>query len=553
MTTDLQIARAAKPLPIQDVAEKAGVPAEALIPYGKTKAKIELEAALALIDNNKPGKLILMTATNPTPAGEGKTTTTIGLADALRQRGHKAVVALREPSLGPCFGRKGGATGGGHAQVIPMEEINLHFTGDFHAIGAAHNLLAAMLDNHIYQGNALDIDLNRIVFGRVVDMTDRALRNIDIGSVKTNTRHQSSFDITVASEVMAIFCLAESLADLQERLGHIIVAYNRKGQPITAAMLHATGAMTVLLKDAFAPNLVQTLEGTPAILHGGPFANIAHGCNSVMATRTALALGDYVVTEAGFGADLGAEKFLDIKCRKTGLWPDAIVIVATVRALKMHGGVAKTDLEHENTDALKKGFTNLQRHIRNMRNTGAPVAVAINHFVADTDAEWSLLKSLIESEGVPVALCRHWALGGKGAVELADIIHNIAKPTPQKFLYEDAETIQDKITHVAKKTYGAGEVVFADKATDSIKTYTDMGYGRLPVCMAKTQDSFSSDPKLLGAPEGHTLTVRDVRLSAGAGFMVALCGTINTMPGLPPVPAAEHIGLDSDGNISGLS
>ena len=553
MTTDLAIARAAKPRPIADVAADAGVPAEALIPYGRTKAKIDLATARALIAENKPGKLILMTATNPTPAGEGKTTTTIGLADALRIRGHNAVVALREPSLGPCFGRKGGATGGGHAQIIPMEEINLHFTGDFHAIGAAHNLLAAMLDNHIYQGNALDIDLNRIVFGRVVDITDRALRNIEIGNVKQGTRHASSFDITVASEVMAVFCLSENLADLQERLGHIIVAYDRAGKPVTAAMLHATGAMTVLLKEALAPNIVQTLEHTPAILHGGPFANIAHGCNSILATRTALALGDYVVTEAGFGADLGAEKFIDIKCRKTGLWPDAIVIVATVRALKMHGGLAKAELESENVDALCAGFSNLQRHIRNMRATGAPVAVAINHFAADTDAEWSTLKSLIEGEGVPVALCRHWALGGKGAVELADIVAKIAAPSKPTFLYDDADSIDIKITKIATKTYGAANVEFTDKALASIALYTEMGYGRLPVCMAKTQDSFATDAKLLGAPEGHTVTVRDVRLSAGAGFVVALCGTINTMPGLPPVPAAEHIGLDSDGNISGLS
>lgn len=553
MSSDLLITRAAKLQPIDAVAEKAGVPHEALIPYGRTKAKIDLPTAQHLIASRKAGKLILMTAINPTPAGEGKTTTTIGLADALRQRGHNAMIALREPSLGPCFGRKGGATGGGYAQIVPMEEINLHFTGDFHAITSAHNLLAAMLDNHIFQGNALDIDPARIVFGRVIDVTDRALRNIEIGNVKQGTRHASSFDITVASEVMAIFCLSENLADLQDRLGRIIVAYDRSGKAVTAAMLKAVGSMAVLLKDALAPNMVQTLEGTPAFVHGGPFANIAHGCNSVVATRLSMALADFTVTEAGFGADLGAEKFLDIKCRKTGLWPDAAVIVATVRALKMHGGVAKGDLEHENIAALKDGFANLQRHIRNMRGFGMPVAVAINHFVTDTDAEIQTLMDLIAGENVRAAVCKHWAHGGAGALDLADIVVEIATPTKAHFVYEDALTLDAKIEAVAKTIYGAENIVLSDKAKESLAAFTAMGFGHLPVCMAKTQESFSADAKLLGAPSGHTLTVRDLRLSAGAGFVVALCGAINTMPGLPPVPAAEHIGLDTDGLISGLS
>lgn len=553
MSSDILIARAAKLAPIDVIAEKAGVPHEALIPYGRTKAKIDLATAQALIASRPRGRLILMTAINPTPAGEGKTTTTIGLADALRQRGHNAMIALREPSLGPCFGRKGGATGGGYAQVVPMEEINLHFTGDFHAITAAHNLLAAMLDNHIFQGNALDIDPDRIVFGRVIDVTDRALRNIDIGNIKQGTRHQSFFDITVASEVMAIFCLSENLADLQERLGRIIVAYDRKGHAVTASMLKASGAMTVLLKDALAPNMVQTLEGTPALVHGGPFANIAHGCNSVLATRLSLALADYTVTEAGFGADLGAEKFLDIKCRKTGLWPDAAVIVATVRALKMNGGIAKGDLAHENIDALKAGFANLQRHIENMRGFGMPVAVAINHFVTDTQDEIETLRALVEGEGVPVALCKHWAHGGAGALELADIVTTIAAPSQPRFVYGDDLPLDAKITAIAKTIYRADGIALTDKARESLAAFTAMGFAHLPVCMAKTHESFSADAKLLGAPTGHTVTVRDLRLSAGAGFIVALCGAINTMPGLPPVPAAEHIGLDTDGLISGLS
>lgn len=551
MPTDLEIARAVTPKQIAEVAREAGVEDSALIPYGRIKAKIDLDWALAQIAARKKGKLILVTATNPTPAGEGKTTTTIGLADALRQQGHSTVIALREPSLGPCFGRKGGATGGGHAQIIPMEDINLHFNGDFHAITAAHNLLAAMLDNHLHFGNALDIDPATITWGRVLDTNDRALRNIEVGT-KPETRHASRFDITVASEIMAIFCLAENLEDLAARLSRIIVAYDRKSNAITPVHLKAVGSMVVLLRDAMAPNLVQTLEGTPAIVHGGPFANIAHGCNSVIATRAALALGDYAVTEAGFGADLGAEKFLDIKCRQSGLWPDAAVIVATVRALKMHGGMAKADLVHENVEALKKGFSNLKRHIRNMKGFGIPVVVGINHFTADTDAEWQTLKSLVEAEGVPVALCRHWAEGGKGTQELASIVTKICATNTPQFTYGDDYNPSDKIRAVAEKIYGAADVTFSDVARNKLDGFIKAGFGRLPVCMAKTHESFSSDATLLGAPEGHTVHVRDVRLSAGAGFIVALCGSINTMPGLPRVPAAEAIGLDADGNIVGL-
>ncbi|NBX66559.1 MAG: formate--tetrahydrofolate ligase [Proteobacteria bacterium] len=551
MPTDLEIARSVKPKAIAEVAREAGVSTDALIPYGRIKAKIDLDWCQTQIKKNKRGKLILVTATNPTPAGEGKTTTTIGLADALRQQGHKTMIALREPSLGPCFGRKGGATGGGHAQIVPMEDINLHFNGDFHAITAAHNLLAAMIDNHLHFGNALDIDPATITWGRVLDTNDRALRAIEVGS-KPETRHASRFDITVASEVMAIFCLAESLEDLAARLSRIIVAYDRRGNAVTPVHLKAVGSMVVLLRDAMAPNLVQSLEGTPAIVHGGPFANIAHGCNSVIATRTALALGDYAVTEAGFGADLGAEKFLDIKCRQSGLWPDAAVIVATVRALKMHGGVAKADLGLENVDALKKGFANLQRHISNMKSFGVPVVVGINHFTSDTDAEWQTLKSLVEAEGVPVALCRHWADGGRGTQELARIVTNICKSNPPQYVYSDDYNPSDKIRAVAEKIYGAADVTFSDAARNKLDGFIKAGFGKLPVCMAKTQESFAADPAMLGAPSGHTVHVRDVRLSAGAGFIVALCGTINTMPGLPRMPAAEAIGLDENGNIVGL-
>ncbi|MBU6234317.1 MAG: formate--tetrahydrofolate ligase [Alphaproteobacteria bacterium] len=551
MPTDLEIARSVTPKKIAEVAHAVAIADHALIPYGHIKAKIDLAWCQSRIAANPRGKLILVTATNPTPAGEGKTTTTIGLADALNRGGHKTVIALREPSLGPCFGRKGGATGGGRAQIIPMEDINLHFNGDFHAITAAHNLLAAMLDNHLHFGNALDIDPSTITWGRVLDVCDRALRNIEVGT-KPETRHASRFDITVASEIMAIFCLAESLEDLAARLSRIVVAYTRSGKPVTPVDLKAVGSMVALLRDALAPNLVQSLEGTPAIVHGGPFANIAHGCNTVIATRTALALGDYAVTEAGFGADLGAEKFLDIKCRQTGLWPDAAVIVATVRALKMHGGMAKADLSHENVEALKKGFANLQRHIRNMKSFGLPVVVGINHFVSDTDVEWQTLKALVEAEGVPVALCRHWAEGGKGCEELATIVTKICATSAPKYLYGDDYHPADKIAAVATKLYGASDVTLGDGVRAKLDQYIKEGYGRLPVCMAKTQESFATDPKLLGAPEGHTLHVRDVRLSAGAGFIVALCGTINTMPGLPRVPAAEAIGLDADGNIVGL-
>jgi len=552
MPTDLEIARAAKVKPIADVARVTGIDAGALIPYGHTKAKIDINWIQGQIANRKRGKLILVTATSPTPAGEGKTTTTVGLGDALRLRGHNAVIALREPSLGPCFGRKGGATGGGHAQVVPMEDINLHFTGDFHAITAAHNLLAAMLDNHLYFGNTLNIDPASITWNRVLDTNDRVLRHITVGS-KPGTEHASSFDITVASEVMAVFCLAENLSDLEARLSRIVIAHTRDGLPITPLHLKAVGSMCVLLRDALAPNLVQTLEGTPAILHGGPFANIAHGCNSVIATRAALALGDYVVTEAGFGADLGAEKFLDIKCRQTGLWPDAAVIVATVRALKMHGGVAKADLAQENVEALKRGFANLQRHITNMKNFGLPVVVGVNHFEADTNAEWQALKALVEAEGVPVALCRHWAHGGAGATELADIVAKVCEARTPQYTYEDAAKPADKIKVIATKLYGAADVTFGEGVEAQLDAFVKAGYGTYPVCMAKTQESFATDPKLLGAPTGHIVHVRGVKLSAGAGFIVALCGTINTMPGLPRVPAAEGIGLDSHGQIIGLS
>lgn len=553
MTTDLEIARRVPLKAIADIGQVAGVPPEALIPYGRAMAKIDLDYALGAINTQPQGRLILVTATNPTPAGEGKTTTTIGLADALRRRGHRAAIALREPSLGPCFGRKGGATGGGYAQVAPMEAINLHFTGDFHAITAAHNLLASMIDNHMYWGSALDIDPDSIVWNRVLDANDRALRHIRVGAPKDAITHDSSFDITVASEVMAVFCLAKDRADLEARLSHMVIGTNRAGQAITAHDIGAVGSMMVLLNDALAPNLVQSLEGTPAFLHGGPFANIAHGCNSVLATRTALAHADYVVTEAGFGADLGAEKFLHIKCRMAGLWPQAAVIVATVRALKMHGGVAKDALGQPDVPALKRGFANLQRHIANMKRFGLPVIVAINHFTSDADDEWTTLQGLIEAEGVPVALCRHWAQGGAGADALAALVEAHAKPTSPQFLYDTHAKLADKISIIATTMYGAAGVDFSPLALQKLAAYEAQGYGHMPVCMAKTQESFSSDPKMLGAPTGHTLEVRDVRLSAGAGFVVALCGTINTMPGLPRSPAALHIGLDAAGRVVGLS
>ncbi|WP_323038275.1 formate--tetrahydrofolate ligase [Gemmobacter sp.] len=555
MTTDLEIARAARKLPIQEIGARLGIPSDALLPYGHDKAKVTQDFIRNLADR-PTGKLVLVTAINPTPAGEGKTTTTVGLGDALARIGQRAAICIREASLGPNFGMKGGAAGGGMAQVVPMEEMNLHFTGDFHAITAAHNLLAAMIDNHIYWGNELDIDERRIVWRRVMDMNDRALRDVvvGLGGVPNGFPRQTGFDITVASEVMAILCLAEDLADLQARLGRIIVAYTREKQPIHARDLKADGAMTVLLKDAMQPNLVQTLENTPAFVHGGPFANIAHGCNSVIATRTALKLADYVVTEAGFGADLGAEKFFDIKCRKAGLTPAAAVIVATVRALKMNGGVDRTDLAAENVAAVQRGCVNLGRHIANVRGFGVPVVVAINHFGTDTGGEIKAVQEYSAAHGAEAVLCRHWALGGAGAEDLARKVVALAEGGTARFapLYPDDMRLMAKIETVATRIYHAGRVT-ADKAVrDQLAAWEAAGHGNLPVCMAKTQYSFSTDPSLRGAPEGHTVPVREVRLSAGAGFVVAICGEIMTMPGLPRRPAAETIGLDAEGHVEGL-
>ena len=555
MKTDIEIARAARKLPIQDIGAKLGITPDALLPYGHDKAKIGQEFIRSL-DDRPDGKLILVTAINPTPAGEGKTTTTVGLGDGLNRIGKKALICIREASLGPNFGMKGGAAGGGMAQVVPMEEMNLHFTGDFHAITSAHNLLAAMIDNHIYWGNALEIDERRIVWRRVMDMNDRALRDtvVSLGGVANGFPRQTGFDITVASEVMAILCLAKDLEDLQARLGAIIVAYTRDKSPIYARDLKADGAMTVLLKDAMQPNLVQTLENNPAFVHGGPFANIAHGCNSVIATRTALKLADYVVTEAGFGADLGAEKFFDIKCRKAGLSPSAAVIVATVRALKMNGGVAKADLGAENVSAVTAGCVNLGRHVENMRGFGVPVVVAINHFHSDTEAEVEAVKAYAKSLGVEAILCRHWAEGSAGIEELATRVAELADGGHAQFapIYPDAMPLWEKINTVAKKIYRAGQVTADKSVLDQLKAWEAAGYGDLPVCMAKTQYSFSTDPTLRGAPEGHVVPVREVRLSAGAGFVVAICGEIMTMPGLPRVPAAETIRLNADGEVEGL-
>ncbi|MEJ1969929.1 MAG: formate--tetrahydrofolate ligase [Rhizomicrobium sp.] len=551
--SDLDIARAATLRPIEDIAAAAGLPAAALYRYGPYKAKIDLAHAAAL--QNKPrGKLILVTAISPTPAGEGKTTTTIGLGDALARIGKRTVIALREPSLGPCFGLKGGATGGGQAQVAPMDEINLHFTGDFHAITSANNLLAALIDNHIYYGNKLGIDPSKVAWRRCMDMNDRALRQIVIGLGGNGQVREDAFDITVASEVMAIFCLATSLADLEYRLGEIVVARTFGRKAVRARDLKAPGAMTALLRDAFQPNLVQTLEGTPALVHGGPFANIAHGCNSVMATSAALGLADYVVTEAGFGADLGAEKFFDIKCRQAGLAPSATVVVATVRALKMHGGVAKSDLAHENVAAVKAGAANLLRHVENVRKFGLPVVVAINHFVADTEAEVVAVTDACHGIDAPVHLARHWAEGGQGAEDLAHAVVTLAESGAARFapLYADATPLAGKIRTVAQEIYRARDVAFAPEAARKLAQFEQDGYGHLPVCMAKTQYSFSADPDLIGAPENFTLPVRDVRLSAGAGFVVAVCGTIMTMPGLPRDPAAHRIHVGADGLIEGL-
>lgn len=552
--TDIEIAQATPMRPIAEIAQKAGIADEYLESYGRYKAKVDPRL---LKETDRPeGKLILVTAITPTPAGEGKTTTTIGLADGLRHIGKNAVVALREPSLGPVFGIKGGAAGGGYAQVVPMEDINLHFTGDFHAIGAANNLLAAMLDNHIYQGNALHIDPRRITWRRCVDMNDRQLRFITdgLGGRVNGVPREDGYDITVASEIMAVFCLSSSITDLKERLSRIVVGYTYDEQPVTAGQLGAVGAMAALLKDAIKPNLVQTLEGTPAFVHGGPFANIAHGCNSVMATRMAMKLGDYAVTEAGFGADLGAEKFLDIKCRMAGLRPSAVVMVATVRALKMHGGLAKTDLGREDLGALEAGLPNLLRHVSNIVNVyKLPCVVAVNRFPTDTDAEISLVIEKCRALGVRTVLSTVWADGGAGGTELAEEVVRLCElPNDFSFSYPLEDRIEDKIAAVVRRIYGGDGVTFAPAASKEIARLTALGYGGLPVCMAKTQYSFSDDPAKLGAPEGFTVTVRNVKVSAGAGFIVALTGDIMTMPGLPKVPAAQRIDVDENGRISGL-
>jgi formate--tetrahydrofolate ligase len=556
MDSDVEIARRAKLKPVNEIGAKLGVPAEALIPYGHTKAKISA-AYLKSLHDRPDGDLVLVTAMNPTPAGEGKTTTTVGLGDALTRIGKRAVIALREPSLGPCFGQKGGATGGGMSQVVPMEDINLHFTGDFHAITAAHNLLAAMLDNHIHWGNALGIDVRRIRWRRALDVNDRSLRSVvtGLGGVANGTPGESGFDITVASEVMAILCLATDIADLKARLSRIIVAETRERKPITAGDLKADGAMAVLLKDALLPNLVQTIENTPAIVHLGPFANIAHGCNSVTATKAALKLGEIVVTEAGFGADLGAQKFFDIKCRLADLKPRMAVLVATIRSMKMNGGVAKGDLGREDVEALQRGAVNVQRHIENLKGYGLPVIVALNHFTTDTQAEVDAVKAIVGAMGAQAIVCKHWAEGGKGAEELAHaVVAQLAKTEDSfKQLYDDALPLLDKIEMTAKRIYRAARVDAPAKVVAQLKRWEEAGYGRLPVCIAKTQYSFSTDPTKLGAPEGHVLDVREVRLSAGAGFVVAICGDLMTMPGLPRQPAAEIMSLDADGNIHGLS
>jgi formate--tetrahydrofolate ligase len=554
--SDIEIAQAAKMQRINQVAAKLGIPDDQLEPYGHYKAKVSLEYVDSL-KNKKDGKLILVTAISPTPAGEGKTTTTVGLGDALNKIGKKAVICLREPSLGPVFGMKGGAAGGGYAQVVPMEDINLHFTGDFNAIALANNLLAAALDNHIHHGNEFGIDVRRIAWKRVMDMNDRALREIvaSLGGPGNGYPRQDGFDIVVASEVMAIFCLSTSIQDLKTRLGNIVVAYTREQKPVRAKDLKVHGAMTVLLKDALKPNLVQTLENNPAFIHGGPFANIAHGCNSVIATKTALKLADYVVTEAGFGADLGAEKFIDIKCRKSGLRPDAVVVVATIRALKYHGGVDLKELNKENLAALEKGIANLERHVNNVRNHyGLPCVVSINNFTFDTPAEVELLKTKMAHHEAPVILAKHWAEGGAGAADVArkvvEVVENV--PSNFKFVYEDAVPLWDKIKTIATKIYGAADVTADSKVRGQIKKLQEEGYGSYPVCVAKTQYSFSTDPQLRGAPSGHVINVREVRLAAGAEFIVMVCGDIMTMPGLPKVPSAEKIDITEDGKVVGL-
>jgi formate--tetrahydrofolate ligase len=553
--SDIEIAREAKMKPVMEIGKGLGIPEKDLIPYGHTKAKVHLDYVDSL--KSKPdGKLILVTAINPTPAGEGKTTTTVGLGDGLNRIGKKAMVALREPSLGPCFGMKGGAAGGGYAQIVPMEDINLHFTGDFHAITSAHNLLSAMIDNHIYWGNELGIDTRRVAWRRVMDMNDRALREIvcSLGGVANGYPREAGFDITVASEIMAILCLATSIEDLERRIGQIVVAYKKDKTPVLAKDLKAPGAMVVLLKDALMPNLVQTLENNPAFVHGGPFANIAHGCNSVMATQTALKLTDYVVTEAGFGADLGAEKFFDIKCRKAGLSPAVTVIVATVRALKMHGGAAKDELKTENVEVLKKGLANLGRHIENVKKFGVPIAIAINHFISDTEAEVNAVIEYCRTHGVEAFKCTHWGEGGKGIEKLAAHVAMLADKGSAQFkpIYDENLGLFDKVKTIAREIYRADDVV-ADKAVrDQLKGYEAQGYGKFPICMAKTQYSFSTDPNLKGAPVNHVVPIREVRLSAGAEFIVVVCGDIMTMPGLPKVPSAEVIGLDEKGQIAGL-
>ncbi|HSH63648.1 MAG TPA: formate--tetrahydrofolate ligase [Methyloceanibacter sp.] len=553
--SDIEISQAAKMRPILEIADKLGIPKDSVLPFGHYKAKVALDFIASLKD--KPdGKLILVTAITPTPAGEGKTTTTVGLGDALNDIGKSAMICVREPSLGPCFGMKGGAAGGGYAQVVPMEDINLHFTGDFHAIGAANNLLAAMIDNHVYWGNKLDIDVRRVTWRRAVDMNDRALRSIvsSLGGAANGFPREAGFDITVASEVMAIFCLASDLADLQRRLGQIQIGQTRDKKPVTAKDLSAQGSMAALLKDALAPNLVQTLENNPAFIHGGPFANIAHGCNSVIATKAALKLADYVVTEAGFGADLGAEKFFDIKCRKAGLKPDCVVLVATIRALKMHGGVAKDALKEENVGALEKGFANLERHVENLQKYGVPVIVSINRFSSDTEGEIALLKKLCAKLGVECVMADHWAQGGAGAVELAKTVVRTIDEKPSKFkpLYPDNMTLWEKARTIAREIYRA-EDISADKSVrDRFAELEKEGFGNFPICVAKTQYSFSTNPDAKGAPSGHIIPIREVRLSAGAEFVVVICGDIMTMPGLPKVPAANNIELAADGRISGL-
>ncbi len=557
MPTDIEIAQKAKLVRISKIAkERLGIDDHHLEPYGHYKAKVSLDFLESIKDRPR-GKLILVTAISPTPAGEGKTTTTVGLGDALNRIGKKSIICLREPSLGPVFGMKGGAAGGGYAQVVPMEDINLHFTGDFNAIQLANNLLAALIDNHIHHGNELNFDARRITWKRVLDMNDRALRDITValGGPGNGFPRQDGFDIVVASEVMAIFCLANSLADLKERLGNIVVGYTREQKPVTARELNAHGAMTVLLRDALKPNLVQTLENNPAIIHGGPFANIAHGCNSVIATRAASHLADYVVTEAGFGADLGAEKFIDIKCRKSGLRPDAVVIVATIRALKYHGGVDVKSLNVENLEALEKGIANLERHVNNVRNHyGLPCIVSVNHFTHDTDAEIKLLAKKMAHHEAPIVVARHWAEGGKGAEELARAVVSMIDTTPSdfKFVYEEGLSIWDKVKAVATKIYGAADVTADTKVRAQIKKLQEDGYGHYPICVAKTQYSFSTDPALRGAPSGHVINVREVRLAAGAEFIVLVCGDIMTMPGLPKRPSSERIDIDAQGNVVGL-